>query len=557
MSAGTISSTLFYDLTSPKPGTTRMDYPATDLIYKLLHHTGADVASFRRNCQVSYRLVEYARDLYDGINQGIQKAEDSGEWEHYDEYNRAIDPLEEVLLDIMAVTEVERDEYLLHATSPELVEQSIESWINLSISGWLENRKRIRECLDGFRTQEVFSGFIASPTDYEIEIQSAKAHDDRTLLQNLLKSIENRGKPQNVQMVKKVKESLQSALDFLKGSPKKSLEDDLSVLAIKCAMVTYGVTELMKDDKIKQHPQLCHRLYGSKIWGAAQRLATNIHDHLKRNDEAPNLSQLNAIYEELEASLTGEVPILMPDAYRKLFPLVGKIGRAYHAQSLVLASLCHKVASHFEKNKNFEAREALEKALDKTIEAFTAAGGLNKLTANGTDHTVNGAPVNGAGPNITGEYDMSFEKLYDESVDQIKSCYSTMQMNDEPDPQEKLKEARNKDQKRLELYRTRVTNVTPVREFVDLTLLVFNDDSNASPVNKLHVKVLPTARLSYIRWITAKELKDRDLETSHFEKPTQKQPMSLDAEIKPLVNDNKCTLHLILQKGEPTVNGSN
>ncbi|CAE6417996.1 unnamed protein product [Rhizoctonia solani] len=569
MSTGTLSPTLFFDLLSPKPDVTRTSYPATDLIYKLLHHTGADVASFRRNCQVSYRLVEYARDLYDEINTRIHTAEDSGSWESYDAYYRAIDPLEDVLLSIMEVTEVEREEYLIGATPSELVEQSIDSWIKQSISDWLERRKKIRESFDDLRTREELKGFIPSPEEYEIEIDGAKAHDDRTLLQNLLKSIGDneskveRGRIQNSQMVKKVKDSLQSTLDFLEASPRKSLEEDLSVVTIKCAMAAYGVTEVMKNEEVKPNSALYYRLYSNKIWGTAQKLATNIHDHLKRNDEAPNVSELNKTYAELEAALTEEVLILMPDAYLKLFPLVGKISRAYHAQSLVLASLCHQVASHFENNKSHEAREALEKALDKTIHAFMAAGGLNnKPAANGTVQAVNGASTNGTMsngtvPSISGEYDKSCEQLYDETLSEIKLCCDVMKMSNDSDLQGKLDEARAKDQARLESYKNRVTKDAPARALVDLTLIVYTNDSNESPFHNLKAQVLQTARLSYIKWLATKELKG--VKILHFENPDceePEQPMHLDAEIKPLVKDNACTLHLIVQREEPEVNGS-
>ncbi|CAE7192933.1 unnamed protein product, partial [Rhizoctonia solani] len=138
--ASTLSPTLFYDLTLPKQGIERISYPATDLIYKLLHHIAADVSSFRRNCQVSYRLVEYARDLYDEINSRIREAESSGSWESYDAFDGAIRPLEEVLISLREVTEVEREEYLIDANPPEMAEQSIEAWISRSISDWHERR---------------------------------------------------------------------------------------------------------------------------------------------------------------------------------------------------------------------------------------------------------------------------------------------------------------------------------------------------------------------------------------------------------------------------------
>ena len=62
-------------------------------------------------------------------------------------------------------------------------------------------------------------------------------------------------------------------------------------------------------------------------------------------------------------------------------------------------------------------------------------------------------------------------------------------------------------------------------------------------------KVLQTARLSYIKWLAMKELKG--VELLHFEAPTEKQPLHMDAEIKPLVKDNQCSLHLIVHKVVP------
>ncbi|CAE7192937.1 unnamed protein product [Rhizoctonia solani] len=152
--ASKLPPTSFYDLTSPKQTVEEIPYPATGLIYALLHHTGADVSSFRRNCQVSYRLVEYARNLYDGINSRIREAESSGSWESYHAYYRAIDPLEEVLLSIKEITDVEQEGYLIEATPGELAEQSIEAWISRSISDWHERRGIIRKHLDDLRTRE-------------------------------------------------------------------------------------------------------------------------------------------------------------------------------------------------------------------------------------------------------------------------------------------------------------------------------------------------------------------------------------------------------------------
>ncbi|CAE6511206.1 unnamed protein product [Rhizoctonia solani] len=571
------SPTLFYDLIAPKPGVDRKSFPATDLIYKLLHHTGADVSAFRRNCQISYRLIEYARDLYDEINARILIAEESGSWEHYDAYYSAIDPLEEVLLTIVEITEIERDEYLVVSPLPPL-DQPVDVWIKKFISDWQTNRTKIRESFQDLRTREELKGFITPPDDQN-EIEDAKAHDDRTLLQNLLREIgdneskvasdvPDRGKSENAEMVKKVKEGLQSALDYLKGTPKKKLGDDLGVLAIKSGMITYGVTEVMKKDEIKQHPEVYDRLYGTTIWKAAQKqvyfiwLATNIHDNLKENNDAPNLAGLDQIYGELEAALTGEVQALMPETYLKLFPLVGKIGRAYHAQSLFLASLCHKIATEYQKRKIYEAHDALEKALTKTIEAFMTAGELNnKPLTNGTntDQTENDATTNGTIPNgipkITGDYDSSCEKLYDDSIAEITLCYNAMKVENVGDLQKKLDDERTKDKGRLDLFKKRITKDIPTRGFVELTLSVFKGDSNGPSFHQIQAKVLQTARLSYIKWLAMKDSELKGAEFLYFETPAEKKQLELDDDIKPLVQDGKCTLHLIVKK-EPGAGGN-
>lgn len=41
--------------------------------------------------------------------------------------------------------------------------------------------------------------------------------------------------------------------------------------------------------------------------------------------------------------------------------MIGKIDRAYYAQSLLLLSLCREAASHFEEKKTLDVSDALEK----------------------------------------------------------------------------------------------------------------------------------------------------------------------------------------------------
>lgn len=77
------------------PGSSNEAYPATELIKYLIDAVGRDVMSFRRNAQVSYLLVDRTRDIFDAINTHIQRTESGEDWDSYDRFTNAIDPIEE------------------------------------------------------------------------------------------------------------------------------------------------------------------------------------------------------------------------------------------------------------------------------------------------------------------------------------------------------------------------------------------------------------------------------------------------------------------------------
>jgi hypothetical protein len=77
------------------PGSSSEAYPATELIKYLIDAVGRDVVSFRRNAQVSYLLVDRTRDIFDAINAYIQRTESGEDWNSFDKFTNAIDPIEE------------------------------------------------------------------------------------------------------------------------------------------------------------------------------------------------------------------------------------------------------------------------------------------------------------------------------------------------------------------------------------------------------------------------------------------------------------------------------
>jgi hypothetical protein len=85
-----VASSLFTDLIKLSNDL----YLAAELIKPLIDALGHDVVSFRRNRQVSYVLVDRARNICDQINQYIPSASRE-DWISYEEFTKAIEPVEE------------------------------------------------------------------------------------------------------------------------------------------------------------------------------------------------------------------------------------------------------------------------------------------------------------------------------------------------------------------------------------------------------------------------------------------------------------------------------
>jgi hypothetical protein len=75
-------------------------YPSTEVIKYLIEVVGRDVVSFRRNTQVSFMVVERARDLCDAINIHIKKTESGTDWASFEKFSDALDPVEEWVVHI-------------------------------------------------------------------------------------------------------------------------------------------------------------------------------------------------------------------------------------------------------------------------------------------------------------------------------------------------------------------------------------------------------------------------------------------------------------------------
>ena len=89
--ATVIPTSLLTTFTKP----TTEGYPATEVIKFLIEVVGRDVVFFRRNAQVSFMLVDRARDICDAINIHIKNTENGIDWASFEKFSDALDPVEE------------------------------------------------------------------------------------------------------------------------------------------------------------------------------------------------------------------------------------------------------------------------------------------------------------------------------------------------------------------------------------------------------------------------------------------------------------------------------
>ena len=89
---------LFESLT--KAAANSISYPATAVSKALIEIVAEDVCTFRRNTQVSYRIVEQFSAIRKCIEDLIKEVEEptTTDWTAYDTYTEAIDPLEEYVI---------------------------------------------------------------------------------------------------------------------------------------------------------------------------------------------------------------------------------------------------------------------------------------------------------------------------------------------------------------------------------------------------------------------------------------------------------------------------
>ncbi|CUA76971.1 hypothetical protein RSOLAG22IIIB_12459 [Rhizoctonia solani] len=206
------------------------------MVYSLLQEIEMAVSSSRHGLRVLYKLIERAQDLYDQLNERISSVETTGNWEDYEIYTQAIDPLERVLLELIPVIHDDRIHLAAPVSSDDLIELT---------DKWITDNRIICECFRRLGTEAELQGLASSSRNIETEILDANAQDRHDLLNELALEIVDKAaqctQPNLRVLLKYVIRTLQSAQNVYAKDPLKAVDEEWCIASIQCAMLTRGM----------------------------------------------------------------------------------------------------------------------------------------------------------------------------------------------------------------------------------------------------------------------------------------------------------------------------
>ncbi|KAH7313243.1 hypothetical protein B0J17DRAFT_634189 [Rhizoctonia solani] len=561
-----------HDITQPK---SELLYSATNVIYKLLRVVGSEVCSFRRNHQIAYRLVERARDLYDAINARIHLVDLNNSFEDYEIYTQAIDPLEEVLLNIIPIAFDER----------ELDHLSTSSWAEyVQVTGqWRSNRLAIRRSFQDMRMKPQFQALMSTLMDDEDDLFNAYTRDDLSYLDYLLRiigaNIQQIVEPKVKEYVEQIANGLHETAALQRSNSGKHLRgsEDLNAIPIQCAhfasrmvvtMVNASVPKDIRDQLALNTTlwdtlaQLVLDIFAFMASQLAPRDSEQVSESVTRVDVSITITQFTTRYDDL-VKMADKVPvppaIEIPQGYSRLLPLVGKVDRTYHAQSLLLVALCRQAVASFGTKKSTSSRDVLEKALNQTIAALEAAGqdvGSGRSTPVNEDSNDNVPKgYNHLNGDTKGQgRTNNCSRLYKQSADKLTACFQTLEIQYDVDPQGKFKQAQSKDNARVAEVNEKL-NKYEHPSTIGVVVNVYENNRNGQKIKTLpFVSISSNARLEYVKYLVANQLEDRVLaQTGHFERENGSagQPtfLSLDSEMKDAIDNTGVVVFIVHRPG--------
>ncbi|KAI0310872.1 hypothetical protein OF83DRAFT_1178117 [Amylostereum chailletii] len=543
-----MSRTLFEELTGTKDVDHGDGFPVTALSKTLLQYAGLDVVQFRRNQQVAYRIVDRSREIYDGINpiirkinawqldDGLQGAE--GYWTDFDNYQDAVDALEEALFDIVDLYEEEAPLYLASTGTVELCIADADKWeLNRT-----KLRTTIQELYSGDRFTALLS--IEDAEGVQSDILAAQRLDDAGLFSALQRKINNHDitrsvKPEVRELLAEQDTSLEEWLPIF-HSP--TYNKHLITFAVKFVFVVQGAMDIAvnpnADDKSAYH------LKSSTVWTAAKEFVTCLSDAQSDNEVDACEQKLREAYETFINVLKATPGLETPRSYLELMKLARDLRRPYLARSLALIILCRALVGLFNEPANHihSNISPLETAFDESVAAVNKAIDTYKNASLTELHSVSSSDV---------------AEAFRQAQEKIKACYTQFNATEKWENEEKAKlaSAAEKDTKRLGQLQKRLekspSDTVDESQLVEVTVTVHDTEAAAPAVATVKFRVEPKTRLAAISWGVCRheglgdDYRVRARDASKFEKDGT--IYTMDVAVEDLnISDNKCTLQLIL-----------
>ncbi|KAI9439116.1 hypothetical protein H4582DRAFT_117595 [Lactarius indigo] len=469
-------------------------FAATEAIKCLLQAIGRDVVSFRRNTHVSYLVVERARDIVTAINEYISRVEssDAGDWDSFEKFSSAIEPLEDILFQLLVFTEDEKTRYFGN-------DRDIADCIT-STEAWAENRKRLSETLKSFHTHTPLVNLFdrEDSESRDRDRQDALDHDDRSLMKEIGSARKNIF---DSKRYPKYVTNAVTPLDTLqKQMTSESLPEWLTVITIKTCMLVQGVLEVVLQPNTST--ELLNHLKSKTVWGAVTALTKALVGVDKRLPALPK--EVEDKYEEFLKILQklSKLALKLPDSFVNILKEAGRVRRPFQAQAFALVMLCRFLADHFNKigdktSVTVDHVNSLEEAFNETLTVLHAA--INAVTQlsvfNLTDFESNSTV-------------QEFERV--ESV--IKESFTSFGLSEEWSKKENVrKEAWEKDKSRMEqlnkvLNKPQSTSATVMK----VNISIRENSPDGRELCNTTVSEEITTRLLALRWTVATALQSPD-----------------------------------------------
>ncbi|KAG9091223.1 hypothetical protein FS749_016710 [Ceratobasidium sp. UAMH 11750] len=242
------------------------------------------------------------------------------------------------------------------------------------------------------------------------------------------------------------------------------------------------------------------RLYlrSDRTWLPAKQLLDSLTEH-KREKKLEEVDQRSLeIQDQLSASESTGAGL--PLSYPGLVKPVGKIGRSYYAQSILLVTLCREAAMFYQgSKKKREHYIALENAFDRTLEA------LNKAVET-TQSSIGEAGLSQFKEFKPDEYEEhDCTKLFKESAKKLTLCFKEIGLVKEESGETRLEKAKEKDKSRMVTASKRVQKTKPPLtvepgKLVEVIVKVREGKFDGKNIGEHKVRVQPSTRLSAIDW---------------------------------------------------------